>query len=148
MFNLNIGTCLGSLATGQSCNFSVTFAPTTAALKIASADFAVVGEPPVGLPHSGTGVTAFSQARQDLTLIVGLYNAGRRLYRSYSRHYAPAWGAVLPSAAGVTVNSTGIVNFIGGYDALFGSRTTGMTAMLGVMTILQGMLVVDGLTIQ
>jgi hypothetical protein len=57
-----------------------------------------------------------------------------------------AWGTVLPSPV-VNVNSSGTVNFNGGYDAFFGP-STGMTAMQGVLTIQQGALVVDRLTIQ
>ena len=56
MFNLNSGTCHGSLAVGQSCNFSVTFSPTTSSLKIASADVAVTGEPLAESPFQAPGL--------------------------------------------------------------------------------------------
>jgi hypothetical protein len=159
MFQVNNGTCTlpVTLDPGASCNFAVSFNPTSSALKNASANIsassslALQGEPAdlSSVAMSGRGVTAFAP--------VQMTQPAQNSYATITQAFAAAtgnttlraWGTVLPAATGVTVNSSGTVSFNGGYDALFATITPGMmTAMQGLLTIRQGTLVVDGLIIQ
>ena len=149
MFQVSTGNCIGSLASGSSCSFGVTFAPTSTNLKQASAVLSTATEPPISLALDGRGVTAFGPVRRTLPSPFAYATLAEAFTAATGNTTLTAWGTVLPAAAGLTVNSSGTVNFIGGYDALFGTRTPGlMTAMQGVMTVRQGTLVVDGLIIQ
>jgi hypothetical protein len=149
MFQVSTGNCIGSLASGSSCSFGVTFAPTSTNLKQASAVLSTATEPPISLALDGRGVTAFGPVQRTLPSFFAYTTLAEAFTAATGNTTLTAWGTVLPAAAGITVNSSGTVNFIGGYDALFGTRTPGlMTAMQGVMTVRQGTLVVDGLIIQ
>jgi hypothetical protein len=148
MFQLNSGDCIGNLASGASCSFGVAFAPTSTNLKQASAALTTATEPPISMALDGRGVTAFGPVRRTLPSALAYATLTEAFTAATGNTTLMAWAAVLPAATGLTVNSSGTVNFTGGYDALFGIRTTGMTAMQGAMTVRQGTLVVDGLIIQ
>ncbi len=148
MFILNNGSCgpfPKTLAAGASCNFLVSFKPTSTGDKSASVNVASAA-PTVNLPLTGTGVTASNPVRRTSPLT--LYSTLGAAFTDATTGIVSlqAWGAVLPAAT-VTVNTTGTVNFTGGYDPLFDDRTGTMTGMQGVLTIRNGTLVVDGLTI-
>jgi FtsP/CotA-like multicopper oxidase with cupredoxin domain len=148
MFAINNGTCGTlpvSLASGASCYFFVSFTPTSTGAKTASVDVGSIN-PPVSRPLTGTGVAATNPVRRTSPLtpystLVDAFTAAT------TATTLQAWGDILPAPL-VTVNSTGTVTFTGGYDALFATRSGTMTGMQGVLTIQQGTLVVDGLSIQ
>jgi FtsP/CotA-like multicopper oxidase with cupredoxin domain len=149
-FQLNNGTCGTApfnIPVGGSCIFTVTLAPLSTGPKFANVNVTATGETPANILLSGTGVAA-------VTNPVRSTSPSQTGYPTLTAAFAAATGnatlqamnAVLPAAT-LTVNSTGSVNFTGGYDALWGIKS-GMTFMQGVMTIQNGSLVVDGLTIQ
>jgi hypothetical protein len=139
--NGNCGTLPFALPVGGSCNFNVSFAPLTTGAKSAT------GETPASIPLTGLGVAAISNpARSTLPTQTNYTTLTAAFTAATGNATLQAMNAVLPATT-LTVNSTGTVNFSGGYDAVWGIRT-GMTVMQGVMTIQRGSLVVDGLTIQ
>jgi hypothetical protein len=149
-FQLNNGTCgTGTLniPVGGSCTFTVSLAPLSTGPKFANVNVTATGETPASILLSGSGVAA-------VTNPVRSTSPSQTGYSTLTAAFAAATGnttlqainTVLPAAT-LTVNSTGTVNLTGGYDALWGIKS-GMTVMQGVMTIQNGSLVVDGLTIQ
>jgi hypothetical protein len=149
-FPSNFGSC-GTLPVdipvGGSCTFTVSFAPSTTGAKSANVGVAATGETPASIPLTGLGVAAISNpvrstlpTQTDYTSLTSAFTAAT------GDATLQAMNAVFPSAI-LPVNSTGTVNFSGGYDAIYGVKT-GMTAMQGVMIIRTGSLVVDGLTIR
>jgi FtsP/CotA-like multicopper oxidase with cupredoxin domain len=145
--NGNCGTLPFALPVGGSCNFNVSFAPLTTGAKSANVGVAATGETPASIPLTGLGVAAISNpARSTLPTQTNYTTLTAAFTAATGNATLQAMNAVLPATT-LTVNSTGTVNFSGGYDAVWGIRT-GMTVMQGVMTIQRGSLVVDGLTIQ
>ncbi len=75
-------------------------------------------------------------------------------YSTLAAAFTAATGATSLQANGlqftepaVNVNSTGTVTFSGGWDTAYTTNTTGMTSLKGVLTVINGALVVGKLTI-
>ncbi|BBA69893.1 choice-of-anchor D domain-containing protein [Geobacter sulfurreducens] len=149
MFTIQNGSC-GTLpvtiAPAANCTFSITFAPTaagivTANLQIASNDAA---SPVPNISLNGTGISPTTNpVRINTTYYPSLAAA---FTAAASGNTVQAFGVLFVEPA-VNLNTTGTVTFRGGYDALFGT-STGMTTLQGVLTITNGALVVNNLTIQ
>ncbi len=75
-------------------------------------------------------------------------------YSTLTAAFAAATGSTSLQANGllftepaVSVNSTGTVTFSGGWDTAYTTNTAGMTGLKGVLTVINGALVVGNLTI-
>jgi hypothetical protein len=152
MFHLENGSCGVlpiNLVIGASCNFLVTFAPTSTGPKSANVTVTVsaIDEPPAVLAFSGTGVSNTNTvARTTSPALVNFNTLNEAFTAATGNTTIQAMNSLLTATA-LSVNSTGTVNFSGGYDAIYGTRT-GLTAMHGDLTVRKGTLVVDNLIIQ
>ena len=155
MFSVINGTCGTvpfTLQPNGTCNFSVSFTPTSTGAKSAAVSVAS-SDPTVTLPLTGTGVTATNPVRRTVPTPITPYATMLAAFTAATGNTTlQAWNAILPAngtgSAAVTVNSTGTVNFTGGYDPTFATRPGTITGMRGTLTIRNGAFVVNGLSIQ
>ena len=151
MFQIQTGTCGAAPFTLQpnaSCQFSVTFRPTSAGNKTASLQVSSAGIV-LSRPLTGTGVatTAGPVRRSTPTPIVAFTTLTGGFTAALNLWNLQGWNVLLTEPS-VVLNTTGTVTFTGGFNPTWTSNTGGITGLKGVLTLQQGTLVVDGLYIQ
>lgn len=145
MFQLLAGSC-GALpfnvAPGGNCNFSATFTPSSAGSKTANVQIASNSTVQT-LNLSGAGVTGTFPVQ------IGTQGYGALATSSIAAvagNTIQAWGILFTEPL-VNFNVAGRVSLTGGWDPAFSSNTGGKTYLKGTLTITQGTLVVDKLTV-
>lgn len=150
MFQIQPGTCgaTPTLQPNTSCQFSVTFRPTSTGNKTANVQVSSSGVNIIR-PLTGTGVSAAAGGpvrKSSPTPVVTYSTMTAGMAAAQNLWSLLGWNVLLTEPS-VNLNTAGTVYFSGGYNSTWTSNTGGYTGLNGTLTITQGALVVDSLAI-